>query len=722
MDVEQLKTTPERFLNRELSWLAFNKRVLEEANNPDIPLFERVRFLSICSSNLDEFYMVRVAGLMGQITAGVSGLSPDGKTPQQQLSAIHETAHPLIENMQTTWDALEGELADNGIRIVGYKKLTKADRAFLAKKFEDEIKPVLTPIALDPAHPFPFIPNKGLSIAMQLYDHETNAPLNVLMQIPSILERERFIRLPGKKTRYVPMEKVIIRNLQQIFSEHMELRNYALFRVIRDGEMEIDDEAEDLVRTFETALKRRRRGHVVTMSVHKNVKSDMLNFLMRQLEITPEQVISVDGMVALGDCAQLIDSEKQNLLFKPFNARYPERIREHKGDCFAAIRAKDIIVHHPYESFDVVVEFLNQAARDPDVISIKQTLYRTSDNSPIVEALIEAAENGKSVIALVELKARFDEEANIRWARNLERAGVQVVYGFIDLKTHAKVSLVVRREGKAIASYAHFGTGNYHAINAKIYTDLSFFTCEKKLCADAGALFNYMSGYAKPQNLEKLAIAPLNLREQITRHIEREIAFARAGKPAYIWMKCNSLMDTKIIDKLYEASQAGVHIELVVRGICTLRPGIPGLSENIHVKSIVGRYLEHSRIYCFGNGHALPSMRAKVYISSADLMERNLNRRIETLVPIENKTVHRQVLSQIMVANLKDTRQSWVMLEDGRYERVTPDSDAFSAHDYFMNNPSLSGRGKTLVDAPMPPRLRLSRLVRIHNSKAPVKK
>jgi polyphosphate kinase len=703
LDIEALRTMPERYLNRELSWLAFNQRVLEEATNLSHPLFERLRFLSIAASNLDEFFMVRVAGLMGQVRAGVSERSIDGLTPQQQLDAVHNRTAIMIEDIQQAWRDLKQEMRQHHIKIMKIEELRKSDVKWLKKKFELDIMPVLTPIAVDPAHPFPFIPNKGLSIALEIDDGIEEENFDALIQIPAMLER--FIRLPGDTPRYILIEEAILLFIDHFFPAPMQVIKHAPFRIIRDSEMEIADDAEDLVLTFESALKQRRRGRTIHLSVDHHISPDTLSFLMEQLDVREHQVHAIDGLLGLNTIAELITDEDRALLFKPFDTRYPERIREFGGDCFAAIHHKDIVVHHPYESFDVVVQFLRQAAQDPDVISIKQTLYRTSKDSPIVKALIEAAEQGKTVTALVELKARFDEEANIRWARDMERAGVQVVYGFTNLKTHAKISLVVRREGKRLRSYAHFGTGNYHAANAKVYTDLSYFTCDPELCQDAALMFNYMTGYTPPNNLQKIAISPFNMREKIVALIDKEIEFAKAGRPAHIWFKCNSLLDSRMVDKLYEASQAGVKIELVVRGGCTLRPGIPGFSENIRVKSMVGRFLEHSRIYCFGNGHRLPSRDAKVFIASADMMMRNLARRIEALIPIDNPTVHKQVLYQIMVANLKDAKNSWELRYDGTYIRMKADDDSFSAHDYFMNNPSLSGRGKSLEDAPMPPRL-----------------
>ena len=689
------------YFNRELSWLEFNDRVLEEARNPAYPLLERLRFLSISGSNLDEFLMIRVAGLVGQVQRGIDRVSSDGRSPSQQLIEIRSRLEELNIKQQETWRDLRRALAETGIHITDEERVDAEAYEWLKRYFLDEIAPIITPQALDPAHPFPFIQNEGLGLLFTL--HKGDQELVEMILIPAALPR--FLRVPNRgqsdEALYISIESLITRFAQHLFPG-FDIVGDGAFRVLRDSDIEIEEEAEDLVRTFRSAIQRRRRGQVIQLELDDDFCPTAETLLRQRLDTPGATFVKTEGMLGIEGLSGIVDEDRPDLKFASYSPRYPERVLEHDGDLFSAIREKDIVIHHPYESFDVVVDFIRQAAVDPHVVAIKQALYRAGTQSRVIEALVEAAENGKSVTAVVELKARFDEEQNLYWASKLERAGVQVIYGFVDWKTHAKVAMVVRREESGFRTYCHFGTGNYHPVTAKVYTDLSYFTADPRLGRDAAKLFNFVTGYVEPRKMELLSVSPINLREELYARIDGEIAHAQAGRPANIWMKMNQLSDSGVIDKLYEASSEGVEIQLVVRGICNLRPGVEGMSENIRVKSIIGRFLEHSRIYAFGNGHPMPSPETTLFISSADLMGRNLDRRVEQLVPIENPTVHNQILDQVLLANLLDTEQSWELLPDGKYERAPEGDKPFNCHRYFMTNPSLSGRGGALEVGDVP--------------------
>ncbi|PZQ57012.1 MAG: RNA degradosome polyphosphate kinase [Novosphingobium pentaromativorans] len=701
-----LADQPSRFFNRELSWLAFNERVLAEATNPNYPLLERLRFLSISGSNIDEFLMVRVAGLSGQVRRQIEEISIDGLTPSQALASTHEKVIALEQIQQEIWKGLKVQLGESGIRVVGDERLDGDREAWLRSYFLEHVMPVITPQAIDPAHPFPFVANQGIGVLFALTRLADDAPVMEMVLIPAPLPR--FVRIPGEEAAWISIEDLICRNAGELFPG-FGVNGHGVFRILRDSDIEIEEDAEDLVRYYRTAIQRRRRGLVIVLQLQGAFDPSAEDLLRNQLGLDKALIMKTEGLIGFSGLSAICDEDRPELKFEPYSPRYPERILEHDGDIFAAIREKDIVVQHPYESFEVVIDFLRQAARDPDVIAIKQTLYRAGKQSAIISALIYAAEQGKSVTAVVELKARFDEEQNLLWASQLERAGVQVIYGFVDWKTHAKTSMIVRREGEGYRTYCHFGTGNYHPITARIYTDLSYFTADPAMGRDVGRLFNFITGYVEPKVTECLSISPISLRSTIYAGIDGEIENARAGKPAAIWAKLNSLTDPDLIDRLYAASQAGVDIDLVVRGICCLRPGIEGLSENIAVKSIIGRFLEHCRIWAFANGAELPNRKAKVYITSADAMSRNLDRRVEVMVPITNKTVHDQVLDQVMLANLLDTEQSWVLHPDGSYDRVGEVDNPFNLHRYFMTNPSLSGRGASLASGRKVPKLSLRR-------------
>mgnify|MGYP001376282913 CR=1 FL=1 len=697
----------ESYINRELSWIAFNQRVLDEANNINHPILENLKFLSISGSNLDEFYMVRVAGLHAQVDEGITIKSADGMTPQEQLEEVNKKANLLMANQQKTWKTLKEKMREKNIHILTKNSLNNEEKKWCSEYFDNHVLPVLTPLAIDPAHPFPFVGNLGLVLSIQLKHKNNNKKRNALLPLPTILPRFIKIECIKDSLKMIPLEEMLMLFSNKIFDGY-DFLGGGLFRVIRDSDVEFQEEAEDLVLAFQKQLRTRRRGKVVRLKIDKNCPKVIKKMIVDSLEVNPEDIVEVDGIIGVSSLIEIYNAGPKRLCFKNFEARFPERIKDAGDNIFRAIRNKDLVVHHPYESFDVVVDFLQQAAKDPKVVAIKQTLYRTKrDHSSIVEALIEAAEAGKSVTAIVELKARFSEEANIKLSQDLEKAGVHVVYGVVDLKTHAKASLVVRRENKKLNTYVHFGTGNYHPTTAKIYTDLSLFTCNQEYALDASRFFNMVTGHNDTEDWGLLEAAPKGLRKKLLTLIDEEIQNAKLGNPSGIWFKCNAIVDSKIIKALYKASANGVKVDLIVRGVCCLKAGVPNLSENIRVKSIIGRFLEHGRIYCFASGRKMPSSKNKVFISSADLMPRNFDRRVELLIPIENYTVHAQILKQIMVVSLNDVNQSWEMDSEGNYNRLKYNKTKISAHDYFIKNPSLSGRGQELNKS-RPEEIRLS--------------
>jgi polyphosphate kinase len=682
-------TEDESFFNRELSWLAFNERVLSLAEDDDKPLGERIRFLAISADNLNEFFMVRVAGLRQLVDRGFKRLPKDDVDIDQLLTQIMARSAKLMARQNQVLPELIGCLRDENIHVLSDIPDDEQDRLWLEDWFIDNVLPLITPTTLDPSHPFPFFHNDGKGMMLELTSPDSK-PMQSVILLPANLPR--FVKLPGDGLRLLLVEAVIRASIVKIYPRH-QLVSAAMFSILRDSEIEIDDEANDLIHEFENALRARQRGNVVLLTLSKDAPKPIRRLLKSAMGIDENNFFNTDGPVALNNFSELLDYIPKHLLFPAFAPRFPQRIRDFNGDCFAAIRNKDIIVHHPYESFEVVVRYLQQAATDPDVLAIRQTLYRTTSNSPIVKALIQAAENGKTVTAVIELKARFDERNNIQLARALGRAGVQVAYGLTDLKIHLKMSLVVRREHGKLVSYTHVGTGNYHPITAGIYTDLSYFTCDKDVGRDAYEIFKYLTSHVQPDKLKRSFVSPHQSFPQLRLMILAEIENCKNGLPSGIWLKCNSLVDHRLIELLYEASQAGVPIEILARGICCLRPGVAGLSETITVRSIIGRFLEHGRIYVFANGGEFLSDKNTVMISSADLMPRNLRRRVECFMRLENPTIRKQVLHQIMVAHLRDEKNAWYLQPDGSYVHPQTDETSFSCHEYFMSNPSLSGLG-----------------------------
>ena len=670
-----------RYLNRELSWLQFNRRVLEEAENPNNPALERLKFLAIFESNLDEFYMVRVSGLIEQFESGVLAASPDGLTPNEQLNLISSNAAPL---RQEAADAYKNEIAPllqkSGISIRSYDDLTEKQQKDVDTYFHREVFPLCTPLVLHPAPSMPFISNRSLNIAVELDDGEGDVRL-VRIKVPTVIPRA--VRISPRKHEYVLLEEIIMANLAHFF-KGVTMTGAHLFRVIRDADVEIREiEAADLISTIEETIRLRRFGDPVLLQIQGSMPHHTRKLLRGLLELDEEDVFVIDGIVGMEVFWELAKIDKPNLRFSPHIPYLAEQLSNYKG-IFETISQRDVLLHHPYDSFRTVEEFVASGAKDPQTVGIKQTLYRVGAESPIVESLLDAAEAGKQVAAMVELKARFDESNNLVWARTLERTGVHVTYGFAEMKTHCKLCLVVRQEGDGLKSYAHIGTGNYNPATGRLYTDVGLFTADLDITQDISELFNYLTGFSKQTEYRKLLVAPFNLREGIVARIRREIANKKAGIPAGIAWKINSLVDPEVIEALYEASQAGVQIELIVRGICCLKPGVPEMSDNISVISIVGRFLEHSRIYYFENGG-----KPDVLIGSADAMRRNLDRRIEVLVPVEDPRIVTYLRDRVLEICLKDNEKSWTLSSDGAYERRTPGGDKpFDAQAWFMKHPA----------------------------------
>ncbi len=676
--------------NRELSWLEFNRRVLEEALDPTQPLLERLKFLSIFSTNLDEFFMIRVSGLKQQIEAGVSDLSVDGMTPSAQMKEICDRLRPILsQQMSCLKEEILPQLSQEGILITPYRALSDRERRTLNDYFIENVFPVLTPQAVDPSHPFPYISNLSLNLGVMIDPAgevsgkapATNwiEPRFARIKVPPIVPR--LVPVGDSGSEFTFLEELIAANTDILFPG-MQVGEPHVFRVTRDADIDIkEDEANDLLRTLEEQLRRRRFGTAVRLEVSTSMPGEMVRYLASELELTATDVYTIDGPLNVPGLMSLYGQDKPELKDRPLVPSVPVALRGEEY-IFDVIKRQDVLVHHPYNSFSTVVNFISTAAIDPDVLAIKMTLYRTGTDSPIVRALMEASERGKQVAVLVELKARFDEESNIAWARQLEREGVHVVYGMLGLKTHSKLALVVRRESGALRRYVHIGTGNYNPATARIYTDLGLFTANEEIGADATDLFNYLTGFSRQDKYRKLLVAPITLRERMLSLIEREVLHHKEGRPARIIAKINSLTDTKIIRALYEASQSGVPMNLIVRGICSLRPGAPGLSETIKVTSIVGRFLEHSRIFYFANGGE-----EDIYIGSADWMFRNLDRRVEILTPIEDPRLKRHIKDEILDILLSDNVKARRLMPDGSYESLQPyeDEDSLNSQAYFMN-------------------------------------